>query len=192
MDGGGRSSLGFNSSAALPADFRKLAIAIRQSCTWRGTNHKAFASLRLHCKTSSILGQRSHAKVDVNLITKPMGDIMNGYLATLKKYADFSGRARRTEYWLFFLFNFVIAMVLGVLDFVLGTPGILGLIFALAILIPSIAVAARRLHDTDRSGWWILIAFIPIVGTIALLVFLLLDSTPGENRFGSNPKAIAV
>lgn len=114
---------------------------------------------------------------------------MNGYLATLKKYADFNGRARRTEYWLFVLFSMVIAMVLGVVDYVLGTPGIIGLIFALAILIPSIAVGVRRLHDTDRSGWWLLIAFIPIIGTIALLIFLLLDGTPGDNRFGSNPKA---
>ena len=114
---------------------------------------------------------------------------MNGYLATLKKYADFNGRARRTEYWLFVLFSMVIAMVLGVVDYVLGTPGIIGLIFALAILIPSIAVGVRRLHDTDRSGWWLLIAFIPILGTIALLIFLLLDGTPGDNRFGANPKA---
>ena len=114
---------------------------------------------------------------------------MNGYLATLKKYADFNGRARRTEYWLFVLFSMVIAMVLGVVDYVLGTPGIIGLIFALAILIPSIAVGVRRLHDTDRNGWWLLIAFIPIIGTIALLIFLLLDGTPGDNRFGSNPKA---
>lgn len=114
---------------------------------------------------------------------------MNGYLATLKKYADFNDRARRTEYWLFVLFSMAIAMVLGVVDYVLGTPGIIGLIFALAILIPSIAVGVRRLHDTDRSGWWLLIAFIPIIGTIALLIFLLLDGTPGDNRFGSNPKA---
>ena len=114
---------------------------------------------------------------------------MNGYLATLKKYADFNGRARRTEYWLFVLFSMVIAMVLGVVDYVLGTPGIIGLIFALAILIPSIAVGVRRLHDTDRSGWWLLIAFIPVIGTIALLIFLLLDGTPGDNRFGANPKA---
>ena len=117
---------------------------------------------------------------------------MNGYLTTLKKYADFSGRARRTEYWMFLLFNLVIAMLLGVVDYVLGTPGIIGMIFALAILIPSIAVGVRRLHDTDRSGWWLLIAFIPIIGTIALLVFLLLDSNSGENRFCSSPKAVAV
>lgn len=117
---------------------------------------------------------------------------MNGYIATLKKYADFSGRARRTEYWLFVLFSMVIAMVLGVVDYVLGTPGIVGLLFTLAILIPSIAVGVRRLHDTDRSGWWLLVALIPIIGTIALLIFLLLDSNPGDNRFGANPKAVTV
>lgn len=117
---------------------------------------------------------------------------MNGYLETLKKYVDFSGRARRTEYWMFLLFNLVIAMVLGVVEFLLGTMGALGAVFALAILLPSIAVGVRRLHDTDRSGWWLLIAFTPIVGTIVLLVFLLLDSSPGENRFGSSPKSVAV
>ena len=117
---------------------------------------------------------------------------MNGYLATLKKYADFNGRARRTEYWLFVLLSMVIAMLLAVVDFFLGSPGIIGMLFALAVLIPGIAVAVRRLHDTDRSGWWLLIAFIPIIGTIALLVFLLLDSNPGDNRFGANPKAAAI
>jgi uncharacterized membrane protein YhaH (DUF805 family) len=85
----------------------------------------------------------------------------------------------------------VIATVLGVVDFVLSSPGIIGMIFAVAILIPSIAVAVRRMHDTNRSGWWLLIAFIPIVGTIVLLIFLLLDSNPGDNRFGANPKAAA-
>jgi uncharacterized membrane protein YhaH (DUF805 family) len=117
---------------------------------------------------------------------------MNGYIATLKKYADFSGRARRTEYWLFALFNIIIAVLLSVVDYVLSSPGIVGMVFALAVLIPSIAVGVRRLHDTDRSGWWLLIAFVPIVGTIALLVFLVLDSNPGANRFGANPKAVAI
>ena len=117
---------------------------------------------------------------------------MNGYIATLKKYADFSGRARRTEYWLFALFNIIIAVLLGVVDYVLSSPGIVGMVFALAVLIPSIAVGVRRLHDTDRSGWWLLIAFVPIVGTIAMLVFLVLDSNPGANRFGANPKAVSI
>jgi uncharacterized membrane protein YhaH (DUF805 family) len=117
---------------------------------------------------------------------------MNGYVATLKKWADFSARASRTEYWMFFLFNIIIAIVLGVIDTVIGSPGIIGLIFALALLIPGIAVAVRRLHDTDRSGWWLLIGFVPILGGIALLVFLVLDSTLGENKYGANPKQAAV
>ena len=114
---------------------------------------------------------------------------MDGYLQTLKKYADFSGRSRRSEYWMFFLFNFIIAIALSVVDYVLGSAGIVGLLFALAILIPSIAVGVRRLHDTDRSGWWLLVGFVPLIGAIVLIVFFVLDSTPGDNRFGANPKA---
>ena len=117
---------------------------------------------------------------------------MNGYLATLKKYADFNGRARRTEYWLFVLLNSIIAMLLSVVDYLLDSSGFIGLIFALAIFIPSIAVAVRRLHDTNRSGWWMLITFIPVIGIIALLIFFVLDSSPGENRFGANPRTTAV
>jgi uncharacterized membrane protein YhaH (DUF805 family) len=69
--------------------------------------------------------------------------------------------------------------------------GILGGLFALAMLIPSISVGVRRLHDTDRSGWWLLLGLIPVIGAIVLIVFYLLDSQPGENRFGPNPKAVA-
>jgi uncharacterized membrane protein YhaH (DUF805 family) len=117
---------------------------------------------------------------------------MNGYLATLKKWSDFSARASRTEYWMFFLFNIIIAIVLGVIDTIIGSPGIIGLIFALALLIPGIAVTVRRLHDTDRSGWWLLIGFVPLIGGIVLLVFLVLDSTPSENKYGANPKLVTV
>jgi uncharacterized membrane protein YhaH (DUF805 family) len=117
---------------------------------------------------------------------------MNGYLGTLKKWSDFSARASRTEYWMFFLFNIIIAIVLGAIDTIIGSPGIIGLIFALALLIPGIAVAVRRLHDTDRSGWWLLIGFVPLIGGIVLLVFLVLDSTPSENKYGANPKLVTV
>jgi len=113
---------------------------------------------------------------------------MDGYLQTLKKYADFGGRARRTEYWMFFLFNFIIGIVLSVADYVLGTGGIIGALFTLALLIPAVAVGVRRLHDTDRSGWWLLIAFVPLIGAIVLIIFFVLDSSPGDNRFGANPK----
>ena len=114
---------------------------------------------------------------------------MNWYLGCWKKYAEFSGRARRQEYWMFFLFNFLAGVALGIVDVVLGTGALSGL-YNLAIIIPSLAVGARRLHDTDRSGWWQLIALIPLIGAIILLVFFCLDSKPGENRFGPNPKGI--
>lgn len=119
---------------------------------------------------------------------------MNWYMTVLKKYAVFSGRAQRAEYWFFVLFNIIISFVLAFVDSAAGTMtagagvGILGGIYSLAILIPSIAVAVRRLHDTSRSGWWLLIAFIPLIGFIVLLVFFVMDSTPGANEHGPNPK----
>ena len=114
---------------------------------------------------------------------------MNYYLDVLKKYAVFSGRARRKEYWMFFLFNIIIGFAIGLVEGFLGTMGILAIMYTLGVLIPGLAVAVRRLHDTDRSGWWLLIAFVPIIGGIILLVFMVSDSQPGENRFGPNPKA---
>lgn len=126
-----------------------------------------------------------------------MGFTMNWYIEVLKKYAVFNGRARRKEYWYFILFHMIISLVVGVIDGLTGSfsgevgVGLLGAIYALALLIPSIAVIVRRLHDTDRSGWWILISLIPLIGTIVLIVFLVLDSTPGANRFGENPKEVS-
>ena len=110
---------------------------------------------------------------------------MNWYLAALKKYATFEGRARRKEFWFFALFNFLAIVLLALIDGVLGTfseeagIGLLSGIYVLAIFIPSIAVTVRRLHDTDRSGWWILLSFLPLIGGLVLLVFEVLDSTPG-------------
>jgi uncharacterized membrane protein YhaH (DUF805 family) len=116
---------------------------------------------------------------------------MKWYLQVLKKYADFSGRARRKEYWMFFLFNIIICIVLGIIDGVagmnLGGMGLLGLVYSLAILVPSIAVGIRRLHDIDKSGWWVLIIFVPLIGAIVLLVFAVMAGTPGDNRFGPEP-----
>jgi uncharacterized membrane protein YhaH (DUF805 family) len=114
---------------------------------------------------------------------------VNWYLDVLKKYAEFSGRARRKEYWMFFLFYFLIAIAIGIVEAVIHTGGILGGIYALAMLIPGLAVTVRRLHDTGRTGWWILIGLIPVIGTIVLLVFMVLDSQPGDNEYGPNPKA---
>ena len=126
---------------------------------------------------------------------------MQWYLKALKQYADFHGRARRTEFWMFVLVNVAISIVLGIVDAATGTasalaaggmasysPGILGSIYGLAVLIPSIAVTVRRLHDTDRSGWWFFIQLIPVVGGIVILVFACLEGTRGPNRFGADPK----
>jgi len=118
---------------------------------------------------------------------------MNWYLDVLKKYVVFSGRARRKEYWMFVLFNIIISIVLGFIDGMMGTGGHSGIgllagIYTLAVLLPSIAVAVRRLHDTGRTGWWLLIAFVPLIGALVLLVFMVLDSQPGTNAYGPNPK----
>jgi uncharacterized membrane protein YhaH (DUF805 family) len=112
---------------------------------------------------------------------------MNRYLEVLKKYAVFSGRARRKEYWFFFLFNVIITIVLAVIDIVTGI-GLLTGTYLLAMFIPGIAVSVRRLHDTGRSGWYMLIAWVPLFGPIVLLVFLAQDSQPGQNQYGANPK----
>lgn len=119
---------------------------------------------------------------------------MNWYLDVLKKYAVFSGRARRKEYWFFALFNVIATIILAFVDSALGTfnmetgVGILGMIYALAVLLPAIGVAIRRLHDTGRSGWWLLLAFLPLIGAIVLIIFFVMDSSPGENEYGTNPK----
>ena len=115
---------------------------------------------------------------------------MNWYLGCWKKYAEFSGRARRQEFWMFVLFNFLATFVAGFLDGLLGTGGALYGLYYLAVLIPSFAVSVRRLHDTDHSGWWIFINLVPLIGFIIYLVFLCSDSKSGENRFGPNPKGM--
>jgi uncharacterized membrane protein YhaH (DUF805 family) len=112
------------------------------------------------------------------------------YVDVLKKYAVFSGRARRQEYWMFTLFSVIISIVLSIIDNVAGTSPILGAIYSLVVLLPSLGVAVRRLHDTDRSGWWLLIGLVPLVGGIILLVFLASDGKPHENSHGPNPKLV--
>ena len=118
---------------------------------------------------------------------------MNWYLEVLRKYAVFGGRARRKEYWMFLLFNILISIALGVVEGMFGLVtefgiGMISMVYALLLLIPSLAVGVRRLHDTGRSGWWLLIAFVPFVGAIALLVFAVQDSESGHNEYGANPK----
>jgi uncharacterized membrane protein YhaH (DUF805 family) len=112
---------------------------------------------------------------------------MNWYVDVLKKYAVFSGRARRQEYWMFFLFNVIISIVLAVVGRVIGFAA-LGAIYSLAVFLPGLGVAVRRLHDIGRSGWAILIALIPLVGTIILIVWLASEGKPEENQYGPNPK----
>lgn len=122
---------------------------------------------------------------------------MGSYIDALKKYADFGGRSRRREYWLFTLFNVIVAIGLAVVDVTTGMIdkssgyGLLSSIYSLAVLVPGLSVSVRRLHDTDHSGWWLLIAFIPLIGAIILLIFMVRDSDPGKNRFGPNPKRTA-
>jgi len=108
----------------------------------------------------------------------------------LKKYAQFSGRSRRAEYWQYALFIGIVYVVLAVLAAASKSSVVFGLlaVFYLGILVPSLAVGVRRLHDTGKSGWWLLFGIVPIVGGITLLVFTCLDSQPGPNQYGPNPK----
>ena len=115
---------------------------------------------------------------------------MDYYINALEKYADFKGRARRREYWQFILFYFIFAIAFGALDFAFGLPGLLINIYFLAMIIPTLSCAARRLHDTGRSGWWQLLSLLPLIGGLVLFVFLVLDGE-SENNYGDNPKAVA-
>jgi uncharacterized membrane protein YhaH (DUF805 family) len=120
-------------------------------------------------------------------------DFMTAVRTCLSKYVDFSGRARRSEYWYFALFTFLVNIVTTIVDTILGTDfddtsgGLVSSLVSLALLLPSLAVGVRRLHDTDRSGWWILIGLIPIIGWILLIVWFCTDSKP-DNQYGPNPK----
>ena len=119
---------------------------------------------------------------------------MNWYVKVLKNYAVFSGRARRKEYWMFVLFNFIFSVIAIILDNILGLAfenvgyGPIYLLYCLAVFIPGLAVSVRRLHDIGKSGWFILISLIPFIGPIWLLVLMCTDSEPGENDYGPNPK----
>lgn len=119
---------------------------------------------------------------------------MKWYLEVLKKYVVFSGRARRKEYWMFVLFSTIFAIVAAIIDNVLGIDyenmgyGPIYTLYALAVLLPTLGVSFRRLHDVGKSGWFLLINLIPLIGAIWMLIVLCGDSAPGENRFGPNPK----
>ncbi|OBW93777.1 membrane protein [Gallibacterium genomosp. 3] len=119
---------------------------------------------------------------------------MNWYLLTIKKYAVFQGRARRKEFWMFVLFNILFSFILGVVDALIGTynwqsdTGLLSSIYSLFVILPNLAVTTRRLHDINRSGWWQLLYFIPIIGWLVLLYFFVSKGNIGANRFGEDPK----
>lgn len=113
---------------------------------------------------------------------------MEWYVKVIRNYAGFQGRARRTEYWMFVLFNFIASFILELIDRIAHIAPFLTGIYALAVLLPSLAVAVRRLHDIGKSGWWLLIGLIPVIGDIILFVFACLDSQPFENQYGPNPK----
>ncbi|MCO6419748.1 DUF805 domain-containing protein [Siccirubricoccus sp. KC 17139] len=112
----------------------------------------------------------------------------------LRNYASFSGRASRSEFWFFFLFSILIQIVISVLGVVLPDVlvGLLGIAVSLALLLPSLAVTVRRLHDVGRSGWWMLIALVPLLGIVLLLVWYCTRGEPQPNRFGPNPLAASV
>jgi uncharacterized membrane protein YhaH (DUF805 family) len=122
---------------------------------------------------------------------------MEYYKSVLKNYATFSGRARRKEYWMFVLWNTIVIIVIGIVFGILtditnvSAFSAVSWIYLLAVLIPSLAVSVRRLHDIGKTGWWLLLAFIPIIGAIVLFVFSVLDSQPGDNQYGPNPKGIS-
>lgn len=122
---------------------------------------------------------------------------MRWYLEVIKKYAVFSGRAERREYWFFTLFNLIFFTLLYAFDLArLGETSAdyipLSMIYALAVFLPNLAVTVRRLHDTGRSGWWTLIACVPVIGWIVLLAFLISDSQPGTNRYGPSNRDMSV
>lgn len=116
-------------------------------------------------------------------------------LMPLRRYADFQGRSRRKEYWFFVLGVVIVAIILDIIERIVGLSGSVGgvygplmVIFFLAILVPSIAVQVRRFHDQDKSGWFVLLALIPFIGGLIVLVFMFLEGTRGPNRFGPDPK----
>lgn len=113
---------------------------------------------------------------------------MEWYLKALRQYADFEGRARRKEYWMFTLFNLIFAILAMVIGGLLETGAVFYFIYVLATLIPNLSVSVRRLHDVGKSGWMYLVAIIPLVGFIWLLVLFVTDSQPGDNEYGPNPK----
>lgn len=114
---------------------------------------------------------------------------MNYYIDAFRNYANFKGRSRRKDYWMFVLFNIIVTFVLAIIGSLLGIT-ILSTIYGLAVFIPSLAICFRRLHDIGKSGTWILIGLVPLIGGITLIVFFCTDSQEGDNMYGRNPKGV--
>ncbi|NXY95183.1 DUF805 domain-containing protein [Streptomyces sp. BR123] len=115
---------------------------------------------------------------------------MHHYTDVLKKYAVFSGRARRQEFWMFFLLNMAVAIVVAIVDAVIGANMVLYGIYVVAIIVPTLALSVRRLHDLGKSGWWYFICLVPLIGSIWLLVLFATEGQPQPNQYGPNPKAL--
>lgn len=121
---------------------------------------------------------------------------MDWYVQVLTKYAEFNGRATRSEYWYFTLINFVAIFALSFIDgfvgifSINGNVGLFAGLYSLLVLVPYLAVTVRRLHDTNRSGWWLLLEFVPVLGSLVLFIWMVLDSQAGENQYGKNPKPL--
>lgn len=134
-----------------------------------------------------------------NQVAHPSDEVPNGfscYTYALKNYAKFSGRARRREYWFFVLFTVLVSIGLSIVDGIIGTfdsqsgYGLLSGLYSLAVFIPSLAVSVRRLHDIGRSGWWLLIGLIPLIGAIVLLIFFVMDSKKQGSEYGAPRKQL--
>ncbi|MET3116048.1 uncharacterized membrane protein YhaH (DUF805 family) [Undibacterium sp. GrIS 1.8] len=144
-----------------------------------------------HCGASQTVSSTSSA---LPVESEDISQAFDWYVLVLKKYIQFNGRSRRKEFWFFTLFTILISIGLSIVDRVTGTShfgadsGLLSSLYSLATLIPGLAVSVRRLHDTDRSAWWLLIGLVPVVGVIVLIVFWATDSQRSENQFGACPK----
>lgn len=114
---------------------------------------------------------------------------MEWYLYAWRNWNNFNGRARRTEYWTFVLGNVVLSTAIAFVELLLGSPGFLGYLFSLVVFVPAIAAGVRRLHDTGREGLWIIGSFVPLLNLV-VLYFMVLDSEPGSNQYGPNPKGM--
>lgn len=112
------------------------------------------------------------------------------YKQALQKYAEFKGRANRSQYWYFVLYNTLIGLALTMIGEAYDSLSILSALYGLGIVIPSLAVAVRRLHDTNRSGWWLLINLLPVIGQLVLLYFYILPGDKKANKYGTTPKLI--